>query len=73
MTSSTRSIWVIISCMDCPAEISDPAGVVKDERKPWKAMIIPRVNFPLSTSKTPYPNTAMFARDVHTVGTMPSH
>ena len=58
MTSSTRSICVIISWKDCPAWIRELAGDMKELIKPWKAMTIPTVKFPCSTRYTPAPRTA---------------
>ena len=46
MTSSTRSISVRISWIICPALTMVMAGDIKELRKVWKTMIIPRVNFP---------------------------
>ena len=68
MTSSTRSICVTISWKDCPAEISELAGAMKELIKPWKAMTIPAVNEPCSTRYTPAPRTIMPVSDVTSDG-----
>ena len=72
MTSSTRSICVIISWKDCPAWIRELAGDMKELMKPWKAMTIPTVKFPCSTRYTPAPRTAILVREVTSEGTDPS-
>ena len=57
--------------MLCPAAISWEAGAMKEDRKPWKAITIPAVNFPRITSSTPRPITAMFAAAVIALGSVP--
>ena len=44
-----------------PAEIRVMAGDMKELRKPWNTMMLPRVNSPFMVSSTPTTRTALLA------------